>query len=57
MAKPMRPSQRPMPNMQPKPTHDVMAGPAHNFVQINPSLNTPKALLKRPGLGLGTRMG
>lgn len=40
-----------------KPAHDVMAGPAHNFTPLAPSQNTPRALLRRPGLGFGTRMG
>lgn len=37
--------------------HDVMAGPPHMFSVNDKSNNTPKMLLKRPGLGLGTNMG
>jgi len=36
----------------PSATRDVMAGPVSTFVP-----QSPVNLLKRPGLGLGTRMG
>lgn len=38
--------------VSPSATRDVMAGPVSTFVPL-----TPSNLLKRPGLGLGTRMG
>ncbi len=58
LTRPVRRVLRPaMPDMRPKATFDVMAGPPHKFVPIAPAQNTPRALLARPGLGLGTRMG
>ncbi len=49
--------QRPPVRNAPRQTVDVMAGPANTFRPLAPAKNTPRALLLRPGLGLGTKMG
>ncbi len=55
---PRRISRSAMPNPLDHPAViTTMGGPKHNFSPLPSANQSPRQLLKRPGLGLGTRMG
>lgn len=62
MARLTRPARRMSRSAMPNPMDHssvitTMGGPKHNFAPLPSAKQSPRQLLQRPGLGLGTRMG